>query len=75
MVIPKCGGVPYQDSEMIFIINTLQATAYIANGAHLYDCLVGYDGKLMYVFKRSETWKLYKKWCAHELPIPGREDA
>ena len=73
MVIPKCGGEPYEDAAMVFIVNPCQAATYVANGAKLYDCMLGYDNKFLYVFKRAETWQLYRKWKAHTLTVPDAE--
>ena len=75
MVIPKGGGVPYEDSDMVFLVNQKQVLAYMMNkpDIHLYDCFIGYDNKLIYVFRKADTYELYKRWCAHELPIANGE--
>lgn len=77
MVIPKCGGIPYEDADMVFLANPKQVIAYMTNDPHLhlYDCFVGYDGRLIYVFKKADTFSLYKRWNAHELqPILRGDD-
>ena len=55
--------------DTVYISNMRQAQLYMRNGAKLLDIL--YDNTqndaLVFVFKRSETKDLYKKWNNHEL--------
>lgn len=56
-------------TDTAYISNMRQAQLYMRNGAQLLDIL--YDNTkndaLVFVFKRSETKKLYEKWNNHEL--------
>ena len=71
MIIPRCGGIPYEDIDMVFLVNPKQVIAYMINkpDLHMYDCFLGHDNKMIFVFRKADTYELYKKWCAHELPV------
>lgn len=63
-------GQQYDPSiDIAYISNMRQAQLYMRNGARLLDIL--YDNTkndaLVFVFRRSETKELYKKWNNHEL--------
>lgn len=65
-------GLVYDISEMIRIVNSKQAAAYMLNGAKLYDlyATTDYNTKkpiIVYLFSRQETKKLYDLWLKHEL--------
>ena len=55
--------------DVAYISNMKQAQLYLRNGAKLIDILY-YQTKndnLVFVFSKSETRELYKKWNNHEL--------
>ena len=59
-------GAFYESDEMIYITNMKQAAKYIKHHATLYDVLEC-GGKVVFVFSRKETKKLYESWNAHTL--------
>lgn len=60
-------GKCYDTDSCVYILNPLQIYKYIANDADLKDILCGFDNKLVYVFDRNDTKKIYDAWCKHEL--------
>ena len=70
--MPACGGIPYDDADMVFLVNRNQVVAYLVNdpALHLYDVFLGYDNKLIYVFRKADTKELFRKWKNHELSVP-----
>lgn len=68
----KLRNVEYDVDDTIGIINHIQYTAYIKNGALPIDVYISKSNKteediLVMVFLISETKELYKRWKAHEL--------
>ena len=63
MVTSKC----YETDECVFIVNPLQVYKYLINGAVPLDILAGEDNKIVYVYDKSKTYKLYDLWCKREL--------
>ena len=63
--------IPSLDIDMVFLVNPKQVIAYMINkpDLHMYDCFLGHDNKMIFVFRKADTYELYKKWCAHELPV------
>ena len=72
LTMPACGGIPYDDADMVFLVNRNQVVAYLVNdhALHLYDVFLGYDNKLIYVFRKADTKELFRKWKNHELSVP-----
>lgn len=65
-------GKSYVPSEVVRIVNQLQAATYMAHGAELLDVYCSRDYKthrpmMVYIFNRAATTPLYDAWCAHEL--------
>lgn len=60
-------GKCYETNECVFIVNPLQVYKYIVNDAFPIDIKAGEDNKLVYVYNRSDTRKLYDAWCKREL--------
>ncbi len=60
-------GKCYDTDESVYIVNILQTYKYLINDAELLDVLPGEDNKLVYVFNKKKTYKLYDAWCKHEL--------
>lgn len=56
----------YQTDEMVYLANPIQIAKYMDHGATLYD-LLSVDSKLVGVFSRKETYKLYKQWQSREI--------
>lgn len=70
--ISDATGLVYDISEMIRIVNSKQAAAYMLHGAKLYDIYATSDYNtgepiLVYLFSKSETKELYDLWLKHEL--------
>ncbi len=60
-------GKCYDTNHSVCIVNMLQTYKYLINDAELLDILPGEDNKLVYVFDKRKTHKLYDAWCKHEL--------
>ena len=60
-------GKYYDPKECVFIINQLQVYKYIDNEAYPLDVIAGEDNKLVFVYDRAKTYKLYDLWCKREL--------
>ena len=65
-------GKSYAPSEVVRIVNQLQAATYMAHGAELLDVYCSRDYKthrplLVYIFNRAATTPLYDAWCTHDL--------
>lgn len=54
-------------NDEVKIINQRQAYLYIKNGLQPLRLECGYDDKLVYVFSRSKSEKLFEKWRKYEL--------
>ena len=53
--------------DEIKIVNQRQTYLYVKNGLQPIRLENGYDDKLVYVFSRSESEKLFELWRKHEL--------
>lgn len=60
-------GKCYETDECVFIINPLQVYKYLINDAIPLDIKAGEDNKIVYVFHKANTYKLYDAWCKREL--------
>ena len=65
-------GLVYDLEDMIRIVNSKQAAAYMLHGAKLYDIYATNDFNssepiLVFLFSKSETKELYSLWLKHEL--------
>lgn len=65
-------GKSYVVTEVVRIVNQLQAATYMAHGAELLDVYASRDYKttrptMVYIFNREATTPLYDAWCRHEL--------
>lgn len=56
----------YITDDMVYLVNPVQIAKYLKHGATLYDLLEN-DGKLVAVFSRRETRKLYEQWQNREI--------
>lgn len=54
-------GRVYEPIKMCYLSNYMQASAYMENGAILYDVLAK-DKILTFVFAKDDTRELYVKW-------------
>ena len=54
-------------SDEIKIVNQKQTFLYVKNGLQPLRLENGYEDKLVYVFSRSKSEKLFEKWRNHEL--------
>lgn len=54
-------------SDEIKIVNQRQVFLYIKNGLQPLRLENGYDDKLIYVFSKSKSEPLFKKWRNYEL--------
>lgn len=71
-VISETTGLKYSPHDMVRIINQKQCALYLMHGVTLYDVYASRDYKtgeplVVYLFSKTETGELYKKWMAHEL--------
>jgi hypothetical protein len=63
----------YNAENVVYIVNMLQVSRYMKNGAHVDLVDILYDGvkrndTLVFVFEKTQLIKeLYRKWNAHEL--------
>lgn len=62
----KVTGRTYNTDDMVYLANPVQIAKYVKHGAILYDLLEN-DGKLVAVFSRRETKKLYEQWQNREI--------
>lgn len=65
-------GKIYAPSDVVRIVNQLQAATYMAHGAELLDVYCSRDYKthkpmMVYIFDRAATTPLYDAWCEHTL--------
>ena len=60
-------GKCYETDDCVFIVNQLQVYKYLANDSVPLDILAGEDNKIVYVYNRKNTRKLYDLWCKREL--------
>ena len=66
--VSKITGKTYYPEDTCIILNAVQVTAYMENGAPLLDVFVGRNRKLCFVFPKNEMTKdLFDKWVKHEL--------
>ena len=56
----------YQSDDMVYLANPTQIAKYMKHGAVLYD-LIESDGRLIGVFSRRETRRLYERWQNREI--------
>ena len=54
-------------SDEIKLVNQRQVFLYVKNGLQPLRLEAGYEDKLVYVFSRSKSEGLFKKWRNHEL--------
>ncbi len=57
----------YETDDCVYLVNPLQVYKYIINDAYPLDIKAGEDNKLVYIYNKNETYKLYDKWCKREL--------
>ena len=72
MIESQTTGKKYAVSEVVRIVNQLQAASYMAHGAELLDIYCSRDYKthrpmMVYIFNRDATTPLYDAWCKHTL--------
>ncbi len=60
-------GNVYETEECVYLVNPLQVYKYILNDSLPLDIKAGEDNKLVFVYNRLNTKKLYDKWCKREL--------
>ena len=65
-------GKSYATTDVVRIVNQLQAATYMAHGAELLDVYSSRDYKtnrptMVYIFNREATTPLYDAWCNHDL--------
>lgn len=53
--------------DEIKIVNQRQVFLYVKHGLQPIRLENGYGDKLVYVFRRSQSEKLFEKWRKHEL--------
>lgn len=63
LITGKC----YETDDCVFLVNTLQVYKYLVNGAVPLDILAGEDNKLVFVYDKAKSYKLYDAWCKREL--------
>ena len=64
-------GIEYYTSDVVRIVNSRQAAAYLEHGAKQLDVYGSRDYKtnepiVVFIFNRSDTKDLYDLWCNHE---------
>jgi len=55
-------GLAYEDKDMVFFRNTLQAAFYVFHGARLYDVCVDDKMHFVFVFSKQDHNKLKLLW-------------
>lgn len=60
-------GKYYDTNNSVSIVNPLQIWKYLMNNAVPLDILAGEDNKIVVVFDKSKTYRLYDLWCKREL--------
>lgn len=53
--------------DEVKLINQKQVYLYVKNGLQPLRLENGYENKLVYIFSRSQSEKLFEKWRKHEL--------
>ena len=72
-IYSKLLGRYYDNDNVVYVVNMLQAARYMKNGAHEFLVDILYDGvkredTLVFVFEKTPLIKeLYRKWNAREL--------
>lgn len=56
----------YVTGDMVYLTNPVQIAKYIKHGATVYDMLENNE-RLVVVFSRRETKKLYEQWQNKEI--------
>ena len=56
-------GLWYEDEDMVFFRNYVQAAHYISWGAKLWDIFTDSNMKLVYVFSKADHEKFRDRWC------------
>ena len=72
MIESQTTGKKYAVSDVVRIVNQLQAASYMAHGAELLDIYCSRDYKthrpmMVYIFNRDATTPLYDALCKHTL--------
>lgn len=60
--ISEVTGKRYNDEEMVFFRNYVQAAYYISWGVELVDLFVDSSMKLVFVFSKEDHERLKRKW-------------
>lgn len=61
----------YRENEVVRVINSKQQRLYVKHHCYPIDIYVSQDQEgndvVVYIFLKSETQELYRKWLNHEL--------
>lgn len=63
--------IEYYQADVVRIVNSRQAAAYMEHGAKLLDVYSSRDFKtndpiVVFIFNRADTKELYDLWCEHK---------
>ena len=56
----------YRNRELVRLLNPRQCYFYMSEGVFPLWCEAGYDEKIVYVFLKEPTLRLFKKWREHD---------
>ena len=79
MVHSSVTGKDYYPSQVVRIVNILQAASYIHAGELPLDVYTSIDYKtskpiLVFIFNKESSKTLYDLWCKHELTWEDNND-
>lgn len=57
----------YKDTELVRLVNPKQVYFYLQNGVFPIRIEAGYNERIVYVFEKEPTLKLFMSWCKHEV--------
>ena len=66
MIKSEVTNLWYEECDMVYFRNYIQATKYLEWGATLYDLFVGGDGKLVFCFSKKDHIRFRDKWGTRE---------
>lgn len=57
----------YKDAELVRLINPKQVYFYLQSGVYPLWLEAGYNDRIVYVFEKEPTLKLFACWRKHEI--------
>lgn len=56
----------FKGEDLVKILNPKQCYFYMSEGVYPLWCEAGYEDKIVYVFLKEPTLKLFSKWRSHD---------